>query len=239
MVLALPSRADVIVGDGAEVTLGDGTLGLSCRALRISGTLRGGSGTIRQGGDYEILPGGILAAEGATLEVAGDWNNLGTFEPGGSTVHFLDGCDRDEAAICDTTTFANLVVESAMGKTYEFEVGATQTVLDSLVVNGDDGARVLIRSKQAGQRAFIDLRGDQEIAFVDVRDHEAVRRRIGTRPAEDLASIDSGNTVNWFIDLDAALMPATSAPALIVGLLAMLLIARSRLRADEQGVRHD
>jgi hypothetical protein len=232
-----PVRADVIVGDGATMTLGDGTLAMGCMALRITGTLHGASGTVELGGDYEIQSGGLLAGEGGTFEVAGDWSNQGTFDPGGSTVHFLDGCGNAEARICNSSTFANLIVESDTGKIYEFEAGATQTVLDSLVIAGDQAALVRIQSKSDGDRAFIDLQGDQEISFVDVRDHEAVGRRIAPGAPEDFGSIDSGNTRNWFFNIDALPAPAATTSALLVALLAMTLVAGWRLRRFKREVR--
>ncbi len=224
------ARADLVVGDGAAMTLGQGTLRMGCRGIRVAGTLHGSSGLIELAGDYAIEAGGRLYGDGATFEVAGDWAVQGSFDPGGSTVHFVDGCGRDTGQVCNSSTFANLILESDSAKTYEFEAGATQIVLDSLAISGADGALVQIRSKSAGDRAFIDLRGENEVRFVDVQDQEAVGRRIGFGSPEDLGSVDRGNTQNWFIDFDAESVPATEMPALIFALFLMLLLAGRNLR---------
>lgn len=221
------ARADVVVAAGAAMTLGEGTLSTGCTALRVAGTFRGASGRLA-GGDVEIQSGGLLAGDGGLLEVAGDWTNQGTFDAGASTVHFLDGCSNSEAEICDESTFANLVVESLNGKTYRFEAGATQTVLDSLTVAGDSGSLVRVRSKIDGERAFIALRGDQDISFVDVQDHEAVARHIAKGPPEDFDSVDSGNNLRWFLNLDS--IPAATPAALLLLALALASAAWWQLR---------
>ena len=198
VVHSVSTRAEVLVGLDASLSLGAGTLSLGCESLEVSGSLLGGSGNVQSVGDLALEASGVVAGDSASFEIRGDWSNLGTFDPGSSDVRFTDGCGRSSSSIHDATSFAALTVDSATGKTYSFAAGETQTVLGSLAIHGDESAPVRIESTSEGLRALIDLAGEQEISFVHVQDHEAIGERIAPgRPAE-FQSVDAGNNVRWF-----------------------------------------
>ncbi len=86
------SAAQLTVGAGASVDLGTGSLDLGCADLTVGGTLSAGTSGFSQARDVTIDPSGLVNGNSATLEVAGDWDNSGTFNAGTSTVKMVDGC---------------------------------------------------------------------------------------------------------------------------------------------------
>ncbi len=80
------SAGQLSVGSGASVDLSTGNLDLGCADLSVTGTLSAGTSGFTQARDVTIDPSGLLNGESATLEVAGDWDNAGTFNAGTSTV---------------------------------------------------------------------------------------------------------------------------------------------------------
>ncbi len=72
-----------------------------------------------------IDPAGVVNGNSATLEVAGDWDNAGTFNAGTSTVALVDGCGLASAVVAGDTTFANLEMMTTTGFLYSFMAGST------------------------------------------------------------------------------------------------------------------
>ena len=73
------SAGQLSVGSGASVDLGAGSLALGCANLSVAGTMAAGTVGFDQARDVTIDPSGVLNGESATLQVAGDWDNAGTF----------------------------------------------------------------------------------------------------------------------------------------------------------------
>ncbi len=73
------SAAQFTVGSGATLDLGTGSLDLGCADLTVGGTLSAGTAGLTQARDVTIDPTGLVNGDSATLEVAGDWDNAGTF----------------------------------------------------------------------------------------------------------------------------------------------------------------
>ncbi len=78
------SGAQLDVGTGSSVDLGTGQLDLGCSDLTVTGTLSAGTAGFAQARDVTIDPTGLVNGNSATLEVAGDWDNAGTFNAGTS-----------------------------------------------------------------------------------------------------------------------------------------------------------
>ena len=74
--------AEFAVGSGSSLDLGTGRLGLGCADLTVGGTLSAGTIGLDAARDVSIGASGVVNGESATLEVAGDWNNAGTFNAG-------------------------------------------------------------------------------------------------------------------------------------------------------------
>ena len=113
---------------------------------------------------------GVLNGNSGTLEVAGDWDNTGTFNAGTSTVQMVDGCGLSSAVIAGETTFANLDMTTMTGFLYSFVAGLTQTVTNSLTLLGEEGSLLTLRSTLAEMDAFVDVQGSSSSDFVDVED---------------------------------------------------------------------
>ncbi len=83
LTLSAPApAAQVTVGSGSSVDLGTGSLDLGCADLTVAGTMAAGTVGFDQARDVTIDPTGVVNGNSATLEVAGDWDNAGTFNAG-------------------------------------------------------------------------------------------------------------------------------------------------------------
>ena len=152
----------------------------------------------------------------ATLAVAGDWDNAGSFNAGTSTVQMVDGCTLTSAVISGDTTFANLDMTTTSGFLYTFTVGSTQTVTSSLALSGDTGNLLTIRSTVGGSEAFLNVQGTGSGDFVDVQDNDATGGNAITLGAN---SVKGSNTPGW---LAGVLVPALGALGLALLTLALL-----------------
>jgi hypothetical protein len=208
------SAAQLTVGSGASVDLGTGSLVLGCADLSIAGTFSAGTVGFTQARDVGIGPTGLVNGDSATLEVAGDWENAGTFNAGTSTVQLVDGCGLSSAVITGNSTFYELVMTTLTGKLYSFAAGSTQTVAQSLSLTGASGNLLTIRSTVDGEEAFIDLEGSASTDYVDVKDNHAIGNII---PLGD-TSVDSGNTVGWWV-FPVPVLPLAGLALLILGLM--------------------
>ena len=162
------SAAQLTVGSGASVDLGTGSLDLGCADLTVGGTLSAGTVGFDQARDVTIDPSGLVNGNSATLEVAGDWDNAGSFNAGTSTVQMVDGCGLLSAVITGDTTFANLDMTTTMGKEYQFTAGSTQTVTQFISLVGTAGNLLRLRSTTDCVKAFIDNQSGSFGDFVDV-----------------------------------------------------------------------
>jgi hypothetical protein len=210
------SAAQLTVGSGASLDLGTGSLDLGCADLTVGGTLSAGTAGFAQARDVTIDPSGLVNGNSATLEVAGDWDNAGTFNAGTSTVQLVDGCGLASAVIAGDTTFANLEMTTASGFLYSFVSGSTQTVTSSLTLLGDTGNLLTIRSTLDGSEAFLNVQGSGSGDFVDVQDNDATA---GNPISLGPNSVKGSNTPGW---LAAALVPVFGAPGLALLALSLL-----------------
>lgn len=198
--------AGLSVGAGSTVQLGDALLALGCN-------------------DLHIEPAGMLQAQASTIQLAGNWDNRGTFDAGTGTVRVEDGCSVPETSdIGGSNTFFDLVVTTSTGKKVRFQAGATQSILDHLTLMGAPGNLLMIRSSMPGEQAFLDLArtGSQLVDYVDVADNGATGQLLAPGPAARHQSINSGNTTGWFFTL-AGVAPVASGLGLAV--LVLLLLA--------------
>ena len=185
--------ADLTVGAGASVDLGTGRLDLGCANVNVEGTLSAGSVGFSAARDLSISPAGAINGNAATLQVAGNWDNAGTFNAGNSSVQLVDGCGRTTVDLSGSNTFASLKLITAAGKVFQFESGSTQTVTLALTRQGAMGNLLRLRSTVWGSEAFLNLLGGQSVSFVDVKDIHATGNTILVGPN----SIVGINTSGW------------------------------------------
>ena len=171
-----------------------------------------------------IDPTGVLSANSATLEVAGDWDNSGTFTAGTSTVQMVDGCGLASAVIAGDTVFANLDMTTTTGKLYSFTAGSTQAVTSSLMLLGAAANLLTLRSTLGGSAAFLNVHGSSSADFVDVQDNDAT---LGIPITLGPNSVKGPNTPGWV--LATAVVPA-------LGALGLALLAAALLRSGRRAL---
>lgn len=194
LVAANPAvAAEFVVGVGAIFDVGSGALDLGCADLGVNGSYLAGTGTTSGVRDVSIAPTGALEGEAGALELAGGWDNTGSFVAGSSSVSFVDGCGLSSASVFGDTSFATLAIVTAAGKTLAFAGGSTQTIANSLTLDGGPGAPLVLRSTDPGMQAFFDLLGMQVIDGVDVEDVHGA----GLALLVDPASVLGNNTLGW------------------------------------------
>ncbi len=211
------------MGSGASVDLGTGSLDLGCADLTVAGTLSAGTRGFTHARDVTIDPAGVLNGNSATLEVAGDWDNAGSFNAGTSTVQLVDGCGLASAVIAGDTTFANLDMTTTSGFLYSFTAGSTQTVTSSLTLLGTEASLLTLRSTVDGSEAFLNVQGTSSADFVDVQDSDATGGNAITLGPN---SVKGSNTPGW---VATALVPALGALGLALLALSLLWSGRRAL----------
>jgi hypothetical protein len=194
---AAPAKADFIVPPNAVVNLNAGQVDLACTDLIVGGTLHVDTATMTNIRHVTIQPGGVLDGGAGTVRLGGDWTNGGAFTAAASHVEFRDLCSLSFSTLGGATTFANLSFVSAIGKTYRFTAGQTQTVGGILEIAGSASQPIQIRSTTPGTAAFLNLLsgGTQQIQHVGVTDNWAT----GQWLAPTLTNEGGGGNANrWF-----------------------------------------
>jgi hypothetical protein len=209
------SAGSLTIGTGSMLDLGTGSLALGCGDLDVTGTLIAGSVGVTGVRDVAIDPSGIVNASSATISLAGDWDNAGTFNAGSSTVEIVDGCSVLSSVVTGNTTFANFAIHTTTAKQVSFTAGSTQSMA-YLSLLGAAGNLLQIRSTVNGSLAFLDLTGGSSVDFIDVDDIDAQQ---GNDIAIGANSVVGPNTPGW---LPAVVVPMLGLLAL--GVLALLLL---------------
>lgn len=224
VLLPLPALAgNLTVGSGSSLDLGTGSLALGCADLDVLGTMSAGTSGFTQGRDVTITPTGVMNGNSATLQLSGDWDNLGSFVAGTSSVQITDGCGLLSGVVNGDTSFNNLTLSSTSGKQVTFTAGSTQSVAGSFVVAGALGNQIKIRSDVPGTKAFVNVQGSSSASCVDVEDNSAL---LGNNIAMDGCSIKGPNSPGWLLTPAIPLLPPLA--ALLVG-AALVASARRRM----------
>jgi hypothetical protein len=194
---ARPAYGDLVVPANSAVTLGSGTLDLSCTDVIVAGTLQLASGTIVNARHVTIQTGGTIDGGSGILTLGGNWTNAGQFVPGTSAIRFRDGCLLPSATIAGNTTFSIASFVTANGKNYVFTVGSTQGINDLLDIAGTSALPIQFRSSASGQVASIKLLGSgvQQIQHVGVTDVWATGQWLAPTLTNEGGG---GNASRWF-----------------------------------------
>jgi hypothetical protein len=214
------------IGKGSSLELGNGSLALGCADLNVLGGLSAGTVGFTQGRDLTIGPAGTLNGESAILELSGDWDNMGSFVAGTSTVRMVDGCGLLSAVVNGDSAFHNLEIATSAGKQVSFTAGSTQTVAGDFSATGAAGNLLKIRSTVGGSAAFLQAQGAASASYVDVADNNALG---GSSIPLDSNSLKGPNSLGWLLTPAVPLLPPL-ALALLGG--ALLAAARRRLIAS-------
>jgi len=233
------AHADLVVPAGSVMSLGGGTVDLSCTDIIVGGTLQLTSGSVANARHVTILAGGTIDGGSGAITLGGNWTNSGQFIAGTGAVRFRDVCSLFTATITGSTTFSTASFVTGAGRNFLFAVGTTQTVGSVLEIAGTAGSPIQFRSTAAGQVANINLlaSGTQLIQHVGVTDVWAT----GQWLAPTLTNEGGGGNANrWFggSGPGAAAIPTLSDAMLLV--LATLLAASGTwlVRRTRTRVRH-
>ncbi|MBU0766411.1 LamG domain-containing protein, partial [Patescibacteria group bacterium] len=156
-------------------------------------------------GNLNNYTGNLVSSGGITIQ--GNWNNQGDFtHDGGGTVN-LNGTNQ---LMSGSTVFWNLTSTGSSSDTLRFDYTSRQNISGSLVLSGDSGQALSLRSTKTGSASNILLdasAGTQTLTYLDIKDSDASG---GTELlANDGTSTDSGNTTNWDISTPATTVTIT------------------------------
>jgi hypothetical protein len=220
--LAAVARADLIVPANSQTSVNNGVVDLSCTDVVVAGTLNVDTGALKNVRNLTIQPGGVVNGGSGLIEIGGNWSNSGNFVAGSSTVNFRELCGAGPATISGNTTFSAVSFVSAIGRTYTFTVGSTQTITTLLQISGTQANPIQFKSSSSGQVASINLLtgGTQQIQNVGVTDVWATGQWLA--PLGHNAG-GGGNAQRWFGNpVIGGAAKATPIPTLDYGALAAL-----------------
>lgn len=229
----------LIIGNGASLSLGDSRLDAGCHDLQVAGTLNLGAGTLRNVRDAGA--DGILHGGTGTLSLSGDLSLGASLQAQGSTVRMVDGCNRMQSQVLGNHQFNFLSVQTDNGYALVLPAGGTQSIGGALELIGGVERQVL-RSSAPGIVSFLalDNAGTQLISRVDAMDvgapPAAQYLAMGTPASFD--SLDGGNTPRFFAGPEVAPLvplPALSTVSLFLMTLLMIAFATVRLQSPARG----
>ena len=159
----------------------------------------GYTGTITQSGNNIVniglsgfsQAGGTFSAGSTGITVSGNWSNFGTFIANQSTVT-LRGTGQ---TISGNTTFYNLTKSVTSADTLTFGQGTTQTINNTLALNGTSGNLLSLVSSSLGTQWYINPKNTINISYLSVKDSNNVN--LNPIVTVDLNIIDSGDNANW------------------------------------------
>ena len=223
LLFATGAYGSMTVPAGGAISLASGALDLGCTDISIAGNLQVGSARITTARDVTIqagtTPDGTLDGGSGSITLAGNWSNSGAFIPGTSSVFFVDNPGgAASSTLSGNTTFYNLSLVSGLGKIYTFTAGTTQTILQTLAIQGTLAHPIQVASGVPGVQGFINLApgGTQNISHVGVSDNWAT----GQPLAPSLTSEGgTGNSRGWF-----GIALNTPVPVLGAGGMALLAL---------------
>ncbi|MDH4275506.1 MAG: OmpA family protein, partial [Gammaproteobacteria bacterium] len=172
---------------------------------------------------------GSLVANGASLSVSGNWNNLGTFTANTSTVN-LTGANQ---TLSGSTAFYHLSKVVTVTDTLTFTAGTTTSVAGTATLQGAAGQLLLMRSSTPGTMwSFTLLAGAAKaMTYLDVRDSDASNSQATLLPIGPTLSVDSGNNLSWFatvVTLSGTLIGKTQADVQTGGNTLLLTVASNQ-----------
>lgn len=159
--------------------------------LTVSGgTFTGSSGTVDVNGTLTVSSGTLTAPTG-TFTISGNFAHTGgTFTHNSGTVT-LDGTDQ---TISGSTTFYKFTKSVTSADTLTFTASTTQTISNTLTLNGASGQVLSLRSSSSGTQWSVDPQGTRTVSYLDVKDSNNTNT---TAVSCSTGCTNSGNNTNW------------------------------------------
>ncbi len=186
-----PSGSGTLIVDNENIATAAGTFPKPTTLFsNLVTDLPSGNVLIRNLADLQLTPS-------INLAVGGYWTNNGTFTCSDSSrVTFWSS---SPASIAGNSSFYDLTCTNA-GKQLTFEAGKTNTVRNLLVLKGETGTPLTLRSSNPGSRWMLRVlsgSAPHQIRLVDVSYSHANGTGIAA-----YESVDSGNNINWIFAQD-------------------------------------
>jgi hypothetical protein len=196
--------ARIVIDAPSKIDLGGGLIMLDCGDMVVDGELSLGTATVS--GARHVTTTGTLNGDSGTIQMAGNWSNSGTVDPGSSAVEVSDGCALGISNFSGDTSFHDLSITTTGGKQLNLTANSAQKMANSLTLTGAAGNLLTIRSTSFGTPAFLELDGGgtQLISYVDVQDNHAPLpgQLLAPGAPSGFNSTDSGGNDRWFITGD-------------------------------------
>jgi hypothetical protein len=150
-------------------------------------------------GNLTVNNYGILNASNFQVSIKGNFSTgtSGQFSPGSSTVH-LTGVNQ---VISGTNNFWNLSKVATAADTLYFPPGGTQTIQNSLTLQGFTGNLLNLRSTTNGTQWSINPQGTKTLSYLNVKDSNNTSGTAIMVAGNNF--IDAGNNTNWIFDNSA------------------------------------
>ncbi|MBL8030663.1 MAG: hypothetical protein JNN11_05450 [Candidatus Doudnabacteria bacterium] len=160
-------------------------------------TIAGNGGTFTPSGTTLSILGNLNLNAGifnasAVTDLYGNFSRTSaTFNPNSGTVNLLGG----DQAIFGSSTFYNLSKSTTTTHTLTFASSTTQTITNTLTLQGGASQQLLLRSDSLNTQWKIDPQATRNISYVNVRDSNNINGTSIT--ASGSGSTNSGNNINW------------------------------------------
>ena len=214
---ASPARAAfVAIDDGAALSLSTTEVDLGCADLVVHGSVALDSARVTGTDRVTIFPTGAIAGGAGHLELSGNWNDLGSFTPGTSSVAFVDGCGAASAIVAGGSTFFDLSLHSTTGRSILLQSSATTSVINRFDARGEAGALLVLRSSSGNDGAPLALGQTGSADFIEVVNVQATVAPVYT----GLDSVIGPDATGFFAGLSVPTLPGAFGAALALGLAA-------------------
>lgn len=223
------SLSGTLRGTGTLTQMGDLTFNAFASLANFTSIRKPSGNFIIAGGDFNtttnnfntidldgsfILNSGTFTAPKISMTVGGDFTHTGgTFSHNNGSI-ILDGSNQ---IVSGSSAFYNLTKTTNSTTTLTFANGTTQTVTNSLTLQGSAGHLLSLVSDNGGQQWNIDPSGTRTLAYLNVRDSRNTNATVITAGS---TVTDGGNNTNWTFsappssdDEDDATSTATASPS--------------------------
>jgi hypothetical protein len=151
------------------------------------------AGTITVSGVFTLTAGTFNAPSSATMYVAGNFTNSGTFNSNLGTVN-LNGAGSTTQVVSGSTSFYNLYSTAATARTIQFAGSSTQTVTGTWTVTGVNSQPITLTLKTGDTGTWNINPTAWSVSYVTVSNSV---NQAGSAICP-ISSSDGGSNTNWF-----------------------------------------
>lgn len=154
--LVQSAQANILVPENASLSLPAGSsFDLSCGYLDVQGDLSLNSAEVSNIMNVDIASGGQLDGGDGIIQLSGNWQNEGIFNPGNGTVIIDDNCSASDVIFSGSTVFNNLTIIDNSGRSVFLPGGRALTVNGTLTLQGNGTTPLQLLSNDGSQATII------------------------------------------------------------------------------------